>query len=77
MFAEVLGVKYREGVPLERYPCIKCNISTGNGGRIYHLPFDQQYDATRVDPERGERYALTVVEAEKAGFRKAFRWFGG
>jgi hypothetical protein len=76
VFASVLGVKYRERNQLERYPCIKCNISINNGERIYHLPFDQQYDVTRIEPERGERYALTVAEAEKAGFRRAFHWFG-
>ena len=27
------------------------------GERIYHLPFDQQYDTTLIEPARGERYA--------------------
>jgi hypothetical protein len=34
--------------------------------RIYHLPFDQQYDTTvpEPEPERGELYLSTVAEAE-------------
>jgi hypothetical protein len=47
------------------------------GENIYHLPFDQMYDATVVHTERGEFYARTVEEAEQAGFRRAFRWRGG
>ncbi len=75
-FANYLGVEVRENVELEPYPLIKCNISKKNREKIYHLPMDQMYDKTVVEPERGELYALTVEEAEKAGFRRAFRWRG-
>lgn len=75
-FARKLGVKYREMVALDRYPCIKCNISK-TGERIYHLPFDQQYDNTKITAAKGEMYALTIAEAEANGFRRAFRWTGG
>ena len=61
--------------PLMDYPIIKCNISR-TGERIYHLPFDQQYDKTIITPADGECYALTVEEAEKKGFRRAKRWKG-
>ncbi len=59
------------------YPCIKCNIGRSESGetKIYHLPFDQQYDATKIK-NRGEFYAMTVKEAEDAGFRRTFKWFG-
>jgi ribonuclease HI len=60
----------------EAYPCIKCNISR-DGDRIYHLPMDQQYDRTIIEPERGELYLATVAEAERRGFRRAWRWRGG
>ena len=43
------------------------------GERIYHLPFDQQYDNIKIDPPN-EFVALTVEEAEHSGFRRAFRW---
>jgi hypothetical protein len=73
--AAYLGIKVEEGVPLEDYPRIKCNIGR-DGSKIYHLPLDQQYDTTIIEPERGERYAATVAEAEALGFRRAWRWRG-
>lgn len=75
-FADMLGVKYVENHPLSQYPCIKCNVSRRDGTKIYHLPFDQQYDRTLVEEERLERYVATVAEAESLGFRRAFRWRG-
>lgn len=73
-FAQALGVKIVENKLLEKYPVIKCNINT-NGEKIYHLPFDQQYDRTLIK-NKGEFYAMTVDEAERNGFRRAFRWRG-
>lgn len=52
------------------YPRIKCNINGED--KIYHLPFDQQYDTTKID-KKGEFYAWTVKEAEDKGFRRAMR----
>ncbi len=77
-FAQVLGIEFREDIPLGSFPRIKCNIGTGEFGektKIYHLPFDQQYDSTKIE-KPGEFMALTVAEAEKAGFRRAYRWYG-
>lgn len=54
------------------WPMIKCNIGP-SGNKIYHLPFDQQYDKTRID-KPGEYWVKTVKEAEKLGFRRAYRW---
>jgi len=45
-----------------------------DGAKIYHLPFDQQYDRTKIISDKGEKYVYTVAEAEKAGFRRAWRW---
>ena len=75
-FAELLGVELVENKPLVRYPSVKCNVSRGTGERIYHLPFDQQYDRTIVEQEKNERYVDTVAEAEEFGYRRAFRWTG-
>ena len=72
-----LGIKVEEGFPLGDYPRIKCNVARRTGEKIYHLPFDQQYDTAVVEPERGEFYAGTVAEAETAGYRRAFRWRPG
>lgn len=59
-------------LPFTEFPRIKCNIN--NGSKIYHLPFDQQYDRTEIKLQ-GEFYARTVAEAENAGFRRAKRHF--
>lgn len=68
-----LNIELYECFAYEDYPVIKCNISS-SGEKIYHLPFDQQYDRVRIIPSNGEVYASTVAEAEKLGFRRAHRW---
>ena len=71
--AEMLEIAIWENVPLGEFPRIKCNINSETGEKIYHLPFDQQYDSTVIDKKVGECYAFTVEEAEKKGFRRAFK----
>jgi hypothetical protein len=75
-FADHLGIDYWEGDKLVPYPLIKCNVSHRDGTKIYHLPFDQQYDRTTIDRERRECYVQTVAEAEALGFRRVWRWHG-
>jgi len=75
-FANVLDIEIDDEHPTEPYPCIKCNVSRKDGAKIYHLPFDQQYDTTLIEGERNECYVETVKEAEDLGFRRAFRWRG-
>jgi endonuclease YncB( thermonuclease family) len=48
---------------------IKGNISAS--GQIYHMPHNRDYDATRIDTSRGERWFCTPQEAERAGWRPA------
>ena len=72
-FADQLEIRVVDNFPLAKYPRIKCNVAR-DGERIYHLPFDQQYDRAVIDPSRGELYAAAVVDAEAAGFRRAWRW---
>lgn len=50
---------------------IKGNISAN--GRIYHLPGQYDYDRTRIDTSRGERWFCTEAEAMAAGWRRARR----
>lgn len=75
-FAEYLGVKVIENHAMGKFPRIKCNVGKDEDGRttkIYHLPFDQQYDNVKINkPE--ERFVFTVKEAEDAGFRRAYKW---
>ena len=72
-FAKMLDVEIKENEKLKEFPRIKCNINRTTNGKIYHLPFDQQYDATQIIDE-GEMYVFTVAEAENKGFRRAYRW---
>lgn len=74
-FAELLGVEVIENYDYKTYPLVKCNISH-SGEKIYHLPFDQQYDRINIDISKGNSYVYTVLEAEEKGFRHAYRWRG-
>lgn len=51
---------------------IKGNISN-KGEKIYHCPGQRDYDKTKIDPSKGERYFNTEEEAVAAGWRKAKR----
>lgn len=76
-FAEAMKMRLVEMHKFDKsYPCIKCNIGR-DGSKIYHLPFDQQYDKVNIELDKGEFFAKTVKEAEDAGFRRAYRWRGG
>lgn len=74
MCAERLGIIVHENKKLERFPSIKCVIRDNE--KIYHLPFDQQYDRIKMQLNKGDFYCETIKEAENAGFRRAFRWHG-
>ena len=58
---------------LKEFPRIKCNVNGNN--KIYHLPFDQKYDVTQIN-NKDEMYALTVEQATRSGFRRAFKYHG-
>ncbi len=73
-FANVLGIRVDKISMDKKYPCIKCNINFQTGEKIYHLPFDQQYDKVVIDISKGERWASTVIEAESYNFRRAWMW---
>lgn len=75
-FADELGIEVKENFSFGEYPSIKCNISKKSGEKIYHLPIDQQYDKTIIEEESNECYVNTVAEAEKLGFRRAWKWTG-
>jgi endonuclease YncB( thermonuclease family) len=50
---------------------IKGNISAS--GHIYHLPGQEDYDATRISAAKGERWFCSESEAQAAGWRRARR----
>lgn len=77
--AKYLRVQVVENYPMQKYPRIKCNIGRDENGmpvKIYHLPMDQQYDSVIISPSKGEFKAMTIAEAETAGFRRAYKWQG-
>lgn len=74
--SRIIPIEIYANFPLQKYPLVKCNVSRRTGEKIYHLPFDQQYDRTLIEEERNECYVETVAEAERLGYRRAFRWRG-
>jgi hypothetical protein len=77
--AKILGVVIEEvSFPntVPPYPSVKCNVARRTGEKIYHLPFDQQYDTALIEEERLECYVEKIAEAENKGFRHAYHWKG-
>lgn len=60
--------------PAKAKPNAKCvikgNISS-RGEKIYHVPGQRYYKATKIDLKRGERWFCTEKDARKAGWRKS------
>jgi endonuclease YncB( thermonuclease family) len=50
---------------------IKGNIS--GSGHIYHVPGQENYADTQINPRRGERWFCSEAEAQAAGWRPARR----
>ncbi len=76
IIANDLKIEIKEEIPFNKdYPCIKCNINRKTGEKIYHLPFDQQYDKILIEQNRGESYVKTTKEAEEKGFRHALKHY--
>ena len=50
---------------------VKGNISFETGERIYHVPGQTYYSATRIDWLNGERWFCSEKAARAAGWRKA------
>ena len=75
--AQLLGVELMERFENAAYPVVKCNVSGRTGEKIYHLPFDQQYDRIKIHKSKGEFFAASAAEAEEKQFRRAHRYRGG
>ncbi len=74
--SNILGVVVEKVQFDPNYPSVKCNVALKNGEKIFHLPFDQQYDNVLIKDELLECYVKTIAEAEALGFRHAYRWTG-
>lgn len=60
--------------PAKAKPKAKCVIKgniSNRGEKIYHVPGQRSYKATKIDLKRGERWFCTEKDARKAGWRKA------
>jgi endonuclease YncB( thermonuclease family) len=68
---EIFRHSGNETAPSAPRCAIKGNISAS--GRIFHRPGQREYDETRIDTTRGERWFCSVAEAEDAGWRAARR----
>ncbi|WP_292668700.1 hypothetical protein [Mesorhizobium sp.] len=65
------GTSSSRTVAVHRAGCnIKGNINEW-GEHIYHMPGQEYYLATRINPARGERWFCSQWEAWWAGWRKA------
>ena len=51
---------------------IKGNVSA-RGEHIYHVPGGRYYDATQINPSKGERWFCSEAEAIAAGWRPSKR----
>ena len=63
LFLKNINVEVKKIQLDKNYPMIKCNINPTTKEKIYHLPFDQQYDKTIIIKNSGEFYAKDVKEA--------------
>ncbi|MGR9320658.1 sunset domain-containing protein (plasmid) [Rhizobium leguminosarum] len=52
---------------------IKGNVSVDSHERIYHMPGQEYYEATKISPRYGERWFCSEAEARAAGWRRARR----
>lgn len=60
--------------PLRSDPSASCLIKgnvSSRGERIYHVPGQEYYEATRISPRKGERWFCSEAEARAAGWRRA------
>ena len=51
---------------------IKGNISYNTGEKIYHVPGQKYYEATRISVAYGERWFCSEEEAKAAGWRRSY-----
>ena len=74
-FMLVIGVIFSIAAAIEFVPIlvgcgIKGNISFEKGERIYHMPGQEYYFATPINPFHGERWFCSESDARAAGWRQ-------
>lgn len=68
--SKMLKIQIRH-LPMGPFPPIKCNVNKNTRDKIYHLPFDRQYDLVKINA-KGKGYKFDIAEAIKEGFRRAY-----
>lgn len=69
---EPLSISCPSGCTVPQPGCeIKGNISFETGEKIYHLPGQEYYSNTTIDPALGERWFCTEQDAVVNGWRKS------
>jgi len=75
-----LGIRFCSGYfpgiveSIEKPGClVKGNVSIESGRRIYHVVGMEDYENTKISPEKGERWFCTEEEAISAGWVRAPR----
>lgn len=63
-------MEHRQEKLSKDYPMVKCNVGRTDKRKLYHLPFDPQYDSIIIGNMDGECYVQTVKEAERLGFKR-------
>lgn len=63
-----------DGCAVKQTECdIKGNVSFNSGEKIYHVPGQEYYDETVINPGYGEKWFCTEQEAIDAGWRRSER----
>ncbi|MFC1622593.1 thermonuclease family protein [Patescibacteria group bacterium] len=57
--------------PTNKNCIIKGNLASRENKKIYSFPNCPNYEATKIDPRKGDKYFCTEQEAIQAGFEKA------
>lgn len=52
---------------------VKGNVSIQSGARLYHVVGMEDYENTKISPEKGEQWFCTEEEAYSAGWVRAPR----
>ena len=71
LFVIGLGISGIKNIFSQSNCNIKGNISLNSGSKFYHLLGMEDYDTTRIEESKGERWFCTEAEAISSGWRKA------
>lgn len=65
--AKRLNISLHECYPFHPFPAVKCHLNR-DGRRLYHLPWQQNYRRTLINPKNGDCLTWWVREAVELGY---------